>query len=62
MWPVSGEIRKMKTKAKKARSLPFLVPLSRQAVAILRDLERFRDSGNLYVWGQREGRPISVNT
>lgn len=64
MWAVPGEIRKMKSRAKKARALPFKVPLPRQAVEILRDLERFADKiQNPYVLrGQRTGRSISSNT
>jgi integrase len=63
-WVVPAEKLKMRTE-KKATAEPHMVPLARQAVAILRELQPLtRGSGDGYVFpGARSAqRPISENT
>jgi integrase len=55
MWRIPGERMKMKA--------AHLVPLSKQAVAVLRDLQAYTGSGKFVFPGLRSGtRPMSENT
>lgn len=61
-WTIPAE-RMKRTKDGKANGAPHLVPLSRQAVAILRELHPLTGHGPLVFRGEREHtKPISENT
>jgi len=63
VWNVSGRARKLKTKAAKQQAPVFVVPLPRQAVDILRDLQDYTGAAKGYVFnGQKAGKSISDNT
>lgn len=61
MWTIPAA-RMKRRKAGKEYGAPHLVPLSRQAVSILRELRPFADSAGHVFPGERRGRPISDNT
>lgn len=54
IWRISGERMKMKG--------AHVVPLSMQAVALLRDLQGITGDGALFFPGLRPGKPLSENT
>jgi len=61
LWTIPSE-RMKRIKKHKANGIPHLVPLSRQAVDILRDIQPITGSGPLVFPGERRGRSISENT
>ena len=61
MWTIPAA-RMKRRKAGKEYGAPHPVPLSRQAVDILRELRPFADSAGHVFPGERKGRPISDNT
>lgn len=64
MWTVPFERLKMATERVEAGKAAddYLVPLSRQAVALLRELRQISGSGEYLFPGARRGRTISENT
>lgn len=61
VWRIPGH--RMKGEHSKAyRRQDHIVPLSRQAVAILKELQRLTGQGELMFPGRTKGRPISENT
>lgn len=62
VWTVPGTRLKMR-KAKKAKAEPHVVPLSRQAVQLLRELHALTGTGRFLFPGERSAlRPMSENT
>ncbi|GLQ93434.1 tyrosine-type recombinase/integrase [Dyella acidisoli] len=62
VWTVPGTRLKMR-KAKKAKAEPHVVPLSRQAVQLLRELHALSGAGRFLFPGERSAlRPMSENT
>ena len=62
VWTVPGARLKMR-KAKKAKAEPHIVPLSRQAVQLLRELHALTGAGRYLFPGERSAlRPMSENT
>jgi len=59
-WYVDGENRKMQSKAAKELAETLTIPMSRQAVDILREMEEFTGGVTGYVFpGTKHGQPIS---
>ena len=62
VWTVPGVRLKMR-KAKKAKAEPHVVPLSRQAVQLLKELHALTGAGRFLFPGERSSdRPMSENT
>jgi len=62
VWTVPGVRLKMR-KAKKAKAEPHIVPLSKQAIQLLKELHALTGAGRLLFPGERSSdRPMSENT
>ena len=61
MWTIPAQ-RMKRRKEGKEHGAPHLVPLSRQAVDILRELRPVTGNSGYVFPGERKGRPISDNT
>jgi integrase len=61
-WWIIPATRMKGTKKRKARNNPHYVPLSTQAIAVLKDLQPLTGRGTLVFPGERKGRCISENT
>jgi len=61
VWTIPSQHRKGK-KSLKASGIPHLVPLSRQAVALLRELHQYTGDSGLMFEGAKRGVPISENS
>lgn len=61
VWTIPSQHRKGK-KSLKASGIPHLVPLSRQAVALLRELHKYTGDSGLMFEGAKRRVPISENS
>ncbi|MFQ5346059.1 MAG: tyrosine-type recombinase/integrase [Mariprofundus sp.] len=62
LWSIPAAHRKLAKVAKADPANVHLVPLSTQAVTILKDLKQFTGSGKYVFPSMRRGRPMSENT